>query len=218
MCIGKFSEVNQNNKLSAPIIYVIDSCEHPLPVPQALAAVYSRIVYIPIDDWFSTLSPWPAPSRYREDQDFAGRASETLRELIHRVDVFELENNLNPSSRAIAGYSLGGLFALYTFIIDKHFGACGSLSASLWYPNWIEWLQEHIPQRDSRFVYFSVGTKEKRASMPFKLTEQRMFASADILQQHGFTVETQLHPGSHMQHIKERLTQGIMRLDHKLLL
>ena len=43
--------------------------------------------------------------------------------------------------RAICGYSLGGLFALYAFVNDEHFDACASISGSLWYQGWMGYLR-----------------------------------------------------------------------------
>lgn len=44
--------------------------------------------------------------------------------------------------RAICGYSLGGLFALYAFVNDERFDACASISGSLWYQGWMGYLRE----------------------------------------------------------------------------
>ena len=62
-------------------------------------------------DWNRELTPWPAPPVARGQPDFGGGADALLGELAGRI-LPEVEAELRPSARWIAGYSLAGLFAV----------------------------------------------------------------------------------------------------------
>ena len=62
--------------------------------------------------------------------------------------------------RAILGYSLGGLFALWGQAQSGAFQTAGSLSGSLWYPGWLDYLKSHPPRPGER-IYLSLGDREE---------------------------------------------------------
>ena len=188
------------------MIYVIDSPEHPFDLATAAEGLRSRVVSVPVANWGDALTPWPAPALRSGEKDFGGRAKETLASLAVMLDQA-------PGPHAICGYSLGGLFALYAFVREPRLAACACLSGSVWYEGWVDWLRENAPDCDGRYAYFSVGKKEKRAGLPFRHVEEDLAVCADILRTHGCRVDVALGPGSHMQHVTERLAAGLTALD-----
>jgi predicted alpha/beta superfamily hydrolase len=126
----------------------------------------------------------------------------------------EQARGLEPNARAICGYSLGGLFALYALTHASAFTACACLSGSVWYEGWVEHLRELDLDLSGRFAYLSLGTKERRAARPLlKTVQDRMEACAEILRERGAEVEYRMGPGNHLQHIPERYAAGITALD-----
>lgn len=202
----------------APLIYVIDSPEHPFATEPLARNRTSSIVTIPVNDWNDALTPWPAPGLYRGEPDFGGHAAHTLAHLTNElIPVFEQNEGLSPTARAICGYSLGRLFALYTLTHTSSFVACACLSGSVWYEGWIEHLRELNLSLDGRYAYLSPGTKERRAARPIlKTVQDRMEACADILREAGAAVDYRTSPGNHLQHIPERLDAGLTALDSHL--
>ena len=188
------------------MIYVIDSPEHPLDVAEAVKGLRSRVVSVPIAEWGDALTPWPAPALRPGGRDFGGHADETLALLAAALDQA-------PGSHAICGYSLGGLFALYAFVRELRLAACACLSGSVWYEGWVDWLRNNAPDCAGRYAYLSVGKKEKRAGLPFRHVEEDLAACAEILRDCGCEVGVALGPGSHMQHVTERLAAGLVSLD-----
>ena len=66
-------------------------------------------------DWNRELSPWPAPRVLRNGADFGGEGPAFLDRLTGQiVPLAETQLGFVPVSRAIAGYSLVGLFALWS--------------------------------------------------------------------------------------------------------
>ena len=199
----------------APAVYVIDSPEHPLGLAEALPELSASVVSVPVRCWNDALTPWPAEGLYRGEKPFGGHAAATLDELVHEaIPAIEKYEGLCPRSRAVCGYSLGGLFALYALVREKAFDACACVSASMWYEGWTDYLDGLDIDLRNRFVFLSIGTKEKRAVRPILKTSQtKMEECARILEQKGCTVHYQTGPGNHMQHVGERLAAGLHFLD-----
>lgn len=204
-------------RTTAPVIYVIDSPEHPFDV-RSVQDLATTIVTVPIADWRDALTPWAAAGIYREEPPFGGHAARTLAKLCgETIPALEAEMSIQPHARAICGYSLGGLFALYALTHSDTFRACACLSGSVWYEGWVEYLRElDVDLRDS-FAFLSVGTKEKRAARPLLRTvERNMEECARILERDGCTVRYQTSPGGHMQHVAGRFEAGLRALDDAL--
>ena len=191
------------------MIYVVDSQEHPLEVAAAAEGLRSRVASVPIAEWGDALTPWPAPALRPGEQGFGGHADETLA-------LFAVALDQAPGPHAICGYSLGGLFALYAFVREPRLAACACLSGSVWYEGWVDWLRNNAPDCAGRYAYLSVGKKEKRAGLPFRHVEEDLSACAEILHDRGCEVDVALGPGSHMQHVTERLAAGLAALDATL--
>lgn len=198
-----------------PVIYVIDMPKHSFELPTATRGLSSNVVMVPVRRWNDALTPWPAAGLYRGEQDFGGNAPATLRELVEQaIPAIEADAGLAPSARAICGYSLGGLFALYAFVHADVFVASACLSGSVWYEGWVDHLRGLDRRLDGHFAYLSVGTKEKRASRPIlKGVQRNMEECADILRGCGCEVCYQTGPGNHMQHVDERFLAGLSAVD-----
>ena len=200
----------------APVIYVIDMPEHPFDVAAAVDGVRAMVVRVPVRDWSDSLTPWPAAGVRPGAEDFGGKATETLAELTGTViPAVEAAHGLSPARRAICGYSLGGLFALYSFTREPStFSACACLSGSVWYEGWVEYLRRHCSGNAGRYTYLSIGRKERRAGPPImRSVQDDLEACADILRASGCAVDLVVGPGNHMQHHTERLSAGLKALD-----
>ena len=112
-------------------------------------------------DWNRELSPWPAPKAFRGSDDFSGAAPAFLRKLTgHIVPLVENRLDFTPSSRAIAGYSLAGLFALWAVFEADTFDRAASVSGSLWYDGFLEHMNTSILRDGVERVYLSLGDRE----------------------------------------------------------
>ena len=68
--------------------------------------------------------------------------------------------------RGIAGYSLGGLFALYALCRSDCFARAASMSGSLWFPNFSAYIQAHGMQNHPSHVYFFAGKQGEQGTEP----------------------------------------------------
>lgn len=199
----------------APAIYVIDLPYHPFDIDEVSRGRAASVVRLPVLDWDDSLTPWVAPGLYAGDADFGGRADGTLAELLHEaIPAVERADGLSPARRAVCGYSLGGLFALYAFVRGDDFAACGCLSGSVWYEGWVGWLRKQAFDGAGRYAFLSIGSREKNAREAIlHHVQDDMAACADILRSRGCAVDYRVGPGSHLDHQQERFDAGIAALD-----
>lgn len=203
---------------AAPVIYVVDMPEHPFDIAAVAVGRRATIVTVPVSSWGANLTPWEAPGLHPDDPPFAGHAPALLDELRHDfIPGVEREHGLTPSARAICGYSLGGLFALYAFLSWGELRAMASLSGSLWYPGLVAWVRDTLSDGEGRFCFFSVGKREAKAGPRImRSVQDDMETCARICRERGCAVEVEVGPGNHMQHHTERLDAGITAIDAHL--
>lgn len=120
------------------------------------------------DDWNADFTPWPAPALSKKAGAFTGqapafRAWMTARLLPSVEAAFPV--SAKGEDRALIGYSLGGLFALWACLADDAFASCASCSGSLWYDGWLAYLQA-LALPPKRRVYLSLGDREGNARNP----------------------------------------------------
>ena len=127
----------------------------------AQSAHHFLFAAVPVANWNDALSPWEAPAVWGK-QGFGGNAADTLRFLTERViptlkQRFHLPENVKI---ILGGYSLAGLFALWSSTQTDLFYGVAATSPSVWFPGWMEFEQQHPIQ--AQCVYLSLGDKEER--------------------------------------------------------
>lgn len=163
------------------------------------------------EDWNKDLSPWAAPAVFRQGGDFAGGAAGYLSFLCERV-IPQIEENLNLTvkRRGLLGYSLAGLFAVYAMYETDIFTEIASVSGSLWYDGFIEYMKEREPKRMPEKVYFSLGLKEKKTKNPrMARIELCTIEAQRHLQSMGIDCVFESNPGNHFYQEIERMRKAL---------
>lgn len=165
-------------------------------------------------NWNNDLSPWECQPLYKNDSSYEGKANQYLELLVTKI-IPQVEsiikNKLNKEIKfwAIAGYSLAGLFSLYSGYRTNYFKRIVSASGSLWYPNFIEYVKSNKISQDVNKIYFSLGNKEKNTKIELlKSVEERTKEIQTFL---GKTITTiyEENPGNHFQDTTLRMAKGI---------
>ena len=178
---------------------------------QELNAPPFTLAAIQINDWNSALSPWIAPAIFKGEAAFAGQGSTYLRELTGCIipEVTELLS-LKPLYHAIAGYSLAGLFAIWSLYQTDLFQRAVSASGSFWYPGFQEYAEVHDQLRQPDAVYFSLGDREHHTRNPLMATVQdRTQALHDHFMRQQVQTTFERNPGNHFQEPALRMAKGI---------
>lgn len=159
-------------------------------------------------DWNHVLTPWPAARAFKGGGDFTGGAEAFLQEVTQQI-MPAVEKHRPAGKRLIAGYSLGGLFAVYGALCSGAFDAAASMSGSMWYDDFIPWLEahaQHAPQR----MYFSLGDREHKTRNPrMAPVESCTLQAVELLRGAGKEVLWEKNPGGHFDNVGERMVRGI---------
>lgn len=121
------------------------------------------------ENWNDDLTPWSAPAFRVGEAPPQGRAKEYLTRLTEEIKPYidiHYRTKPEPEHTALFGYSLGGLTALYSIYLTGRFGWIGSLSGSLWYDGFCEFMEKEKPLRPDIGIYLSLGKKESLSRNP----------------------------------------------------
>ena len=163
------------------------------------------LVAFAVEDWKRELSPWKAPAVFG-NEDFGDGAEETLS---------FIENNLLPfiSERygslpvILGGYSLAGLFALWSAFNSSSFCAVSGVSASVWFPGWVEYVSEN--ECRASHVFLSLGDREEITRNRVMATVGTCMRSMDeILSGKGTDHVLQWNEGNHFRDVELRCAKA----------
>lgn len=160
-------------------------------------------------DFDNYLTPWPAAGVRRGQEPFRGEADEHLRWLTDEL-IPNVESHHRPAYSAIAGYSLAGLFALYAAWRTRHFSRIACVSASLWYPRFIEYLKDTKPKAHPDCIYFSLGDKEHKTHHPLMShIEECTNKAFSLAKGMGIRATFEMNPGNHFTEPDQRIAKAI---------
>ena len=157
-------------------------------------------------DWESNLTPWQAKKVFKRGKDFGGNAKEYLSKVCRFISKTEEGNVVRR--RMIAGYSLSGLFAVWTAYNTDMFSAVASISGSLWYAGFVEYASNHSFLANR--AYFSVGDRESKTANPIMSdVELRTKEICDKLASCGIKTKFELTEGGHFDNVTARIAKAI---------
>lgn len=163
-------------------------------------------------DWNNDLTPWEAKGVFKQAKPFGGKAQEFAKALMSDI-ITPVETELNESGgeiikRTIAGISLSGLFAVWIALDSEIFDSAVSISGSLWYDGFVDWVRECTPRRVSS-VCLLLGEKEKNSKDARMATVQDCTNTIyNLLKGKGVDVDYQLVEGTHFSPVIPRLERA----------
>lgn len=181
-----------------------------LELDKLVASPYSLLA-VCVSDWNSALSPWKAPAVFKGESDFGCGADEYIAELVNEiVPAACSEHGLKPRAIYIAGYSMAGLFALYSLYKTDFFAGCASCSGSLWFPGFSEYVCEHEFASAPSKLYLSLGDREAKTKNPVMATvEDKTRGISERYKAKGYDVLFELNQGGHFTDPELRTAKGI---------
>ena len=148
------------------------------------------LVAIKVESWNGDLSPWKAPAVFGKE-DFGEGAKDTLSEVL---------SICSDRSRTyyIGGYSLAGLFALWTSYQSDIFSGVAAASPSIWFPGFIDYMKENEIRTKS--VYLSLGDREEKTRNPVMATVGEKIREAKaLLDEKGVDCTLEWNQGNHFK-------------------
>lgn len=161
--------------------------------------------------WNDEMTPWECPPLYKNDSPCTGKADlfiEKFTEIILPEIKKEMKNE--PEYIAIAGYSLGGLFAIYSLFKTDMFQRAASASGSMWFPDFSEYVKEKSLSSKVDKVYFSLGDKEANTKhLLLKNVEKKTKEIKIEFENRGVAAIFESNPGNHFKDADLRMAKGI---------
>lgn len=181
---------------------------------ESKAEEYScRIVVLSGLNWNDDLTPWPASGVFKEKKPFGGKAKGFLKSFVTEY-ITDIEQSLgvNKPERTLIGVSLSGLFSVWAATQTDKFSYIASISGSLWYDNFAQWLQTQ-EMISVRKVFLCLGDKEyksrdERMAMVQACTESVVLT----LQNKGVDVDFRMVSGTHFSDIRPRLNMAFQSI------
>lgn len=209
---GKQITFFRNKNDCVPIVYantvteagraVLDQCEK-------LGCKPFHLVTVTKLRWDEELSPWAHEPVVAKNDHFTGEAKQYTHFMEEKIIPWA-EGEIKPQYRVIAGYSMGGLFALYAPYVTDLFSKAVSASGSVWYPNFVSYVQAYDFLKKPEAVYLSLGDLESRTKNPYlSQTENCMKELLSSYQRQAINSVFELNPGNHFKDAAYRLAKGI---------
>lgn len=210
---GKKVSVYPSPEPDAPVVYLNTFADEADRVRAAMGDDCPAFTLVSVDglDWDHDMAPWDAPPLSAEDTPCTGGADEYLQLLLREImPAAEEQVPGRVRWRGIAGYSLAGLFALYSLYRTDAFSRAASMSGSLWFPGLVEYASSHEMKRRPDRVFLSLGDRECKTANPFLSTVQKRTEEIERLYRSaGLDVLYRLNPGGHAANGVERTAAGI---------
>lgn len=161
--------------------------------------------------WNHDMSPWEIPPVWKDKEPFTGGAGEYVKvlvgEIVPRAEAFVRGHVL---WRGLAGYSLAGLFSIYSLYQTEFFSRAASISGSLWYPGVVEYITSHEIKSPLEHLYLSLGNRERRVRNPYLSAVQINTENIrDYYMKMGIDTVFCLNQGNHFQDVVQRTASGI---------
>ena len=175
------------------------------------------LVAFKIEDWNSELTPWEM-SLLRGKGNFGDGAAGTL-EFIKNDLILAVSEYINIENKEIkyilGGYSLAGLFSLWSGYQTDIFEGIAAVSPSVWYKGWIEYVAAGKPLSEK--IYLSLGdTEEKTKHQILSKIGENIRKQHEILEK-SENVKTVLewNEGNHFQNPDIRTAKGFLWVMNK---
>lgn len=175
------------------------------------------LVAFKIEDWNSELTPWEMPL-LRGKGNFGDGAAGTL-EFIKNELIPALSEYANTENKEIkyilGGYSLAGLFSLWSGYQTDIFEGIAAVSPSVWYKGWIEYVEAGKPLSEK--IYLSLGdTEEKTKHQILSKIGENIRKQHEILEK-SENVKTVLewNEGNHFKNPDIRTAKGFLWVMNK---
>ena len=165
-------------------------------------------------NWDHDMTPWYSPPISSNDAPCTGGADEYLKLLLEEIIPECLKRvKGKPTHISIAGYSLAGLFALYALYQTDVFERAASMSGSLWFPDFKEYVFSHEMKRKPEKLYLSLGDKEaKTRNLYLKAVQENTESIAAHFREAEIDVTFEMNPGNHFKDAALRSAKGILAI------
>lgn len=158
-----------------------------------------RLAAVLVDDWKRDLSPWSAPP-VSGGEEFGGKASSTLDYVLSLCSD-------RTKNYYIGGYSLSGLFALWSATKTDTFKGAAAASPSVWFPGFTDYMKENEVKAGA--VYLSLGDREaKTRNRTMATVADAVIECRNIMEEEGIRCFFEWNEGGHFNSPEKRTAKA----------
>lgn len=204
----------QKGSFSSPLIVLNsfgDEWKHIVEALDSLGVTSYSMLAVTCSEWNKDLSPWDVGAVFKGEPDFKGGAEDFLKRLTEVIVPETVkEHALKPSAIYVSGYSMAGLFALYSLYKTNAFDGAASCSGSLWFPGFKDFVFENEFASPPTKIYMSLGDREaKTKNRVMAAVEDNTKAIAERYRTLGIDVLFEMNQGGHFTDPALRTAKGI---------
>ena len=155
------------------------------------------LIAFKIEDWNNELSPWEAPPAFG-NKSFGSGAKDTLEFIESKlIPTVKEKYNLGGEIKFIlGGYSLAGLFSLWSAYKSNTFSGIAAASPSVWFNDWEEFMKNNTPL--SNTIYLSLGdTEEKTKNKVMSKVGDNIRKQEQLLKNDNINIILEWNKGGH---------------------
>ena len=155
------------------------------------------LIAFKIEDWNNELSPWETPPAFG-NKSFGSGATETLKFIESKlIPTVKGKYNLDNDIKFIlGGYSLTGLFSLWSAYKIDTFSGIAAASPSVWFNGWEEFMNNNTPL--SNTFYLSLGdSEEKTKNKVMSAVGDNIRKQAELLKNNNINTILEWNKGGH---------------------
>ena len=168
------------------------------------------LIAFKIEDWNSELSPWEAPPAFG-NKSFGSGGTDTLEFIESRLipTVKEKYNIDNDIKFILGGYSLAGLFSLWSAYRSNTFSGIAAASPSVWFSGWEEFMNNNMPL--SNTIYLSLGdTEEKTKNKVMSAVGDNIRKQEELLKNDNINTILEWNKGGHFSNSDIRVARAFV--------
>ena len=168
------------------------------------------LIAFKIEDWNYELSPWEAPPAFG-NKSFGLGATDTLEFIESKlIPTVKERYNLDDDIQFIlGGYSLAGLFSLWSAYKSKTFSGIAAASPSVWFNGWEEFMNNNTPL--SNTIYLSLGdTEEKTKNKVMSVVGNNIRSQVELYKNSGITTILEWNKGGHFNDSDLRVAKAFV--------
>ncbi|ORX82760.1 hypothetical protein BCR32DRAFT_292402 [Anaeromyces robustus] len=167
------------------------------------------LIVLEVLKWNEEMTPWKSDPIFKNVEGYGGKADDYINVIINDI-IPEVEKLFKPEYYALAGYSLAGLFTIYSMFKTNIFTRFFSGSGSFWYPEFLNFVENNKIIANVDKVYMSLGNKEKKTSNKvLKTIETDTLKMKDYLNNLNINVKFEFYNGNHFNDVDLRVATGI---------
>ena len=207
-CIGYISENTQYLLIQSVDEHDIEVLDNEVVEIQKNTDKQFSLIAFKIEDWNNELSPWEAPPAFG-NKSFGSGAPETLEFIEGRLIPTVKENyNLDNDIKFIlGGYSLAGLFSLWSSYKSDTFSGIAAASPSVWFNGWEEFIDNNTPL--SNTIYLSLGdTEEKTKNKVMSAVGNNIRKQEELLKNNNINTMLEWNKGGHFSNLDLRVAKA----------